>query len=77
MAVIALLGNHSCAFSTESELTYTLEDMGHRVVRLQENELTTDAVVTNTRERGARLFIYVHTHGWGQVGSITPDNGLF
>lgn len=72
MSTIAILGNHSCAFSTESELSWTLEDMGHRVVKLQENVLTTDEVVTTTRERGARLFIYVHTHGWGQVGTITP-----
>ena len=73
MANIALLGNHGCAFSTESELSYTLEDMGHRVIKLQENELTTNEVVSATRERGARLFIYVHTHGWGQVGAISPE----
>jgi glycosyl transferase family 1 len=73
MATIALLGNHSCAFSTESELVWTLENLGHRVVKLQENEITTDEVVTATRERGSRLFIYVHTHGWGQVGTISRE----
>lgn len=73
MATIAILGNHGCPFSTESELDWTLENMGHRVVKLQENELTTDEVVTATRERGVRLWIYIHTHGWGQVGTITPQ----
>lgn len=72
MATIAILGNHGCPFSTESELDYTLEDMGHRVIKLQENNITTDEVVTATRERGARLLIYIHTHGWGTVGTITP-----
>jgi len=73
MATIAILGNHGCPFSTESELDWTLEHLGHRVVKLQENEITTDEVVAATRERGARLFIYVHTHGWGQVGTISQE----
>lgn len=73
MATIALLGNHGCPFSTESELDWTLEHLGHRVLRLQENEITTDEVVTTTRERGARLFMYVHTHGWGTVGTISRE----
>lgn len=72
MATIAILGNHGCPFSTESELDYTLEDMGHHVIKLQENKITTDEVVTTVRERGTRLLIYVHTHGWGTVGTITP-----
>ncbi|MGH7748270.1 MAG: glycosyltransferase family protein, partial [Candidatus Dormibacteria bacterium] len=57
---------------TESELDWTLEHLGHRVVKLQENELMTHEVVSAVRERGTRLFIYVHTHGWGQTGNITP-----
>jgi hypothetical protein len=73
MATIVVLGNHGCSFSTESELDWTLENMGHRVIKIQENNITTDEVVTATRERGARLLIWVHTHGWGTVGSITPQ----
>lgn len=69
MTTIALLGNHSCDFSTESELAWTLEKrLGHNVVRLQENKVTADEVVTGARDRGSKLFIWVHTHGWEMPG---------
>ena len=71
MATIALLGKHSESFCTESDLDWTLEKLGHTVLKLQENKLTTDEVLMATRERGARLFMWVHTHGWGQVGQIS------
>ena len=38
MATIALLGNHSESFSTESDLDWTLEKLGHTVLKLQEND---------------------------------------
>ena len=71
---IALLGNFSVGFSTESELFWTLEErLGHEVVRLQENKIPTHEVVSTCRERGVKLFIYVHTHGWDVVGNISTD----
>lgn len=71
---IAILGNHSCSFSTESELAWTLETrLEHNVIRLQENKILTHEVVSTCRERGAKLLIYVHTHGWDTVGTITQD----
>lgn len=72
MTTIAILGNHSVPFSTESELAWTLEErLGHRVVRLQENMISTHEVVSTCRERGAKLLIWVHTHGWEMVGQIS------
>lgn len=70
MATIAVLGNHSVSFSTESELDWTLENLGHTVVRLQESTIRTDEVVTTCRERGVKLLIWVHTHGWEMIGNI-------
>lgn len=76
MATIAILGNHGCPFSTESELDWTLENMGHRVVKIQENNITTHEVVQAVRERGVRLFVWIHTHGWEMIGNISQEKML-
>ena len=76
MSTIAILGNHGCPFSTESELDWTLENMGHRVVKIQENNITTHEVVQAVRERGARLFVWIHTHGWEMIGNISQEKML-
>ncbi len=73
MSTIAILGNLEAPYSTESDLAWTLEHMGHKVLKLQENKLLTNEIVACARERGARLLIYVHTHGWDQVGTITTQ----
>jgi hypothetical protein len=66
---IAVLGNHSVSFSTESELVWTLETrLGHRVSRVQENTTLTHEVVSKCRENAVQLLIYVHTHGWDMPG---------
>ena len=40
--IIALCGNHKVSFCTESDLAWTLEEMGHTVIRFQENGVSTD-----------------------------------
>src|SRR5215472_8378828 len=70
MSTIAVLGNHEASFCTERELDWTLEKMGHSVIRLQENKVTTLDVEQACRERGAKLLIYVHTHGWDVQGDL-------
>jgi glycosyl transferase family 1 len=70
MASIAVLGNHEVSFCTERELDWTLEKMGHRVTRLQENKVTAEEVVSTCRERAVNLLIYVHTHGWDVIGDL-------
>lgn len=73
---IAYIGNFGCDFSTESEIKWTLEErLGHKVIPLQENKITTDEVVMATRERGCRLLLWTHTHGpdWEMVGQMSRE----
>lgn len=76
---IAYIGNFGCDFSTENEIRWTLEEkFGHRVIKLQENQIRTDEVVQATRERGCRLLLWTHTHGkdWEMIGNISQDKML-
>jgi hypothetical protein len=70
MANIAVLGNHETSFCTERELDWTLEKLGHSVFRLQENKVSALDVEQVCRERGIKLLIYVHTHGWDVQGDL-------
>ena len=70
MASIAILGNHETSFCTERELDWTLEKMGHRVTRIQENKVNSSEVVQKCRESGTKLFMWVHTHGWDVQGDL-------
>lgn len=68
---IAVLGNHTVPFCTERELDWTLETrLGHRVIRLQENTVSANEVVSTCRERAVKLLIWVHTHGWDVQGDL-------
>lgn len=76
MANIAYIGNFGVSFSTENDIKWTLEEkLGHKVIPLQENKVTTDEVVMATRERGCRLLLWTHTHGsdWEMVGQISRE----
>lgn len=68
---IAVCGNHRVVYCTESELVWTLEQMGHKVLRFQENETTTEEMLQQCVRENARLFLYIHTHGWSSRGTIT------
>ncbi len=71
MSTIAVLGNHEVSFCTERELDWTLEEkLGHSVIRLQENKVSALEVLQTCRERGAKLLIWVHTHGWDVMGDL-------
>lgn len=73
---IAYIGNFGCDFSTENEIRWTLEEkLGHKVIPLQENKVTTDEVVMAARERGCRLLLWTHTHGpdWEMIGQISRE----
>jgi Glycosyl transferases group 1 len=70
MSSIAVLGNHEVSFCTERELDWTLEKMGHRVTRIQENKVSATEVVQKCRESGTKLLIFVHTHGWDVQGDL-------
>ena len=63
---VAFLGNFQVRFSTESHHAWTWEKLGHQVIRLQENQVTTEAVVDACRQ--ADLFQWTHTHSFATVG---------
>jgi hypothetical protein len=68
---VALLGNHGESYSTESELAWTLEHLGHRVLRFQENRDKTDDIYKTCKHAHAALLLYVHTHGWTTPGELS------
>lgn len=65
---LAYVGNFSQPHCTEVHLAATLEDMGHKVTRLQEN--TTDAGQLVDLCRGHDLFLFTRT--WGNL--VTLDH---
>lgn len=66
---IALLGNFRPEHSTENDLAWTLEDMGHKVLRWQEDEDTTEEILEGSK--GCGLLLFVHTHGWPNPGKMS------
>lgn len=62
---IAFLGNFRPPHSTENDLAWSYERLGHVVVRLQENEARADQVLKASRD--SDLFHWVHTHGWDRL----------
>lgn len=71
---VAILGNHSVSYCTESELDWTFEHLGHTVLRFQENESRTEEIVRECLEKKAELFIYIHTHGWQTPGIYSVED---
>lgn len=59
---IAFLGNFGPSFSTESELAWTFEHLGHEVVRIQENQTTAQQL--RREALNADMFLWVHTHSF-------------
>lgn len=74
MAKIVFLGNFRVDYSTESHHVKTLEDMGHKVIKLQETQATSEEVFSAAKD--ADLFIWVHTHGWKTPGRLSMSNIL-
>lgn len=63
---IVILGNHNVNYSTESDLAWTFEHLGHEVIRLQENVDTTETLLQ--QGNNADLIIWLHTHNWNMRG---------
>ncbi len=76
MANIVFLGNFKVPFSSENHHAKSLEALGHKVMRMQEQEMPSDKIYRRTREFNASLFIWVHTHGWQTPGSYSMDDIL-
>lgn len=67
---VAYIGNFECSFSTESDVKWSLEHLGHTVFPLQENKISAEEVVSTCRERDVRLCIWTHTHSWSVLGDV-------
>jgi hypothetical protein len=73
---VAILGNHELPFCTESELDWTFEHLGHKVLKFQENKARTEDIMMQCRAYEADLFVYIHTHGWETPGSVSFETML-
>ncbi len=59
---IAYLGNFNEAWCTETHIALTLEDLGHSVIRLQENQSTLSDIIGQAET--CDLFLWTRTYGW-------------
>lgn len=66
MALITFLGNFKVPYSSENHHANSLQSLGHRINRLQEQE--TDSAQVLKYAAQSDLFIWVHTHGWETPG---------
>ncbi len=58
---IAYLGNYKFPWCSEEHFCKTLEDMGHEIVRLQEDEVSIDQIVETANQ--CHLFGWTRTYG--------------
>jgi|GEM_PF-1830786 len=65
---ICYVGNFTQKHCTEVHLAATLEDLGHEVARLQENELTPNWVADYLRSHIVDLVLYTRT--WGETVTL-------
>jgi len=68
MLNIVFYGNFSIDYCSEVHYSKTLKAMGHNVVELQENTVTTEQVLETAID--ADLFIWVHSHGFVNPGVV-------
>lgn len=66
---ITFIGNFNVDFTSETHHANTLTSMGHKVVRLQEGQTTTDQIYQFGMN--SDLVVWVHTHGWETKGSLS------
>lgn len=66
---VAVWGNHGPSFSTESELAWSFEHVGCKVLRFQEGETDPFVIIKTCRLEHADLLLYIHTHGSIQPGT--------
>lgn len=66
---VVFVGNFRVPFTTENDLAWSYEKLGHKVIRMQEDYVRTDDVLLQAKN--ADMLHYVHTHGWETRGNIT------
>jgi hypothetical protein len=62
---VAFLGNFAHSFCTESDLAWSLEHLGHEVIRVPEDKGTIAELQASVLD--ADMFLWVHTHGWDSI----------
>jgi len=71
---IVFVGNFRVPFTTENDLVYSYEKLGHKVVRMQEDYVTTGDILMEASR--SDMLHYVHTHGWETKGAISMQEVL-
>lgn len=71
---IAYLGNFKFAWTTERHIALTLEDLGHTVIRLQEDEKSVSEVILAANQ--ADLFLWTRTYGMLQGDGFEMLRGI-
>ena len=71
---ILLYGNFSVDYTSENHYAKTLEALGHRVLKLQENTTSTEQIVRQSI--GADLFVWIHSHGFKNRGRYSMERVL-
>lgn len=66
---ITFVGNFNVDFTSETHHANSLVSLGHQVKRLQEGQTSTDQILEYGLK--SKLVVWVHTHGWQTVGSIS------
>lgn len=63
---IVIYGNFSISYCSENHHAKSLEALGHEVIRLQEQVVTTDEVLLESLM--SDVLVWIHTHGWINKG---------
>lgn len=71
MLKIVFYGNFSVDYCSEVHYSKTLKSMGHEVVELQETTVKTEDVLEQALK--ADVFVWVHSHGFINQGSLTME----
>jgi hypothetical protein len=61
---LGFIGNFGVSYSTESDRVWSFEKLGHKVIKLQENQtsyLELKEIISNNQ---IDVLFYSHTHGW-------------
>ena len=74
MLNIVFLGNFRVNFTSESHHAKSLESLGHKVIRMQETEATSEEILAKAIQ--SDLFVWIHTHGWKTSGSMGMEQVL-
>lgn len=68
---IVLFGNFSVPYCSEVHHAISLEALGHQVIRLQETQITSDQVLSESLS--ADMLIWIHSHGFQVKGRPMND----